>query len=80
MTVVEEYVSCREQKINGRLYCVNQVVPDAGTLTTLPALIRTNRLRLRSAYVSAPEEVVGQDLGMAQSRKAKAKHKSKAKR
>ncbi len=74
-TVVEEYVSCREQKINGRLYCANQVVPDAGTLTTLPALLRTNRLRLRSAYVSAPD--VAQDLGSAQSRKAKPKAKVK---
>lgn len=74
-TVVEEYVSCREQKINGRLYIPNQIIPDAGTLTTLPALLRTNRIRLRSAYVVTPD--VAQDLGSAQSRKAKPKAKAK---
>lgn len=67
MQVIEQYVSCRPGlKVNGRIYAMEEVIPDAGSLSTLPALLRTNRIRLKAAYVA---DDPAQDIGSAQSSK-----------
>lgn len=63
-TVVEEYVSCVTQKIFGTIYTAGEVVPGAETLQTLPALLRTNRIRTRSTVVVTEDNA--QDIGSAQ--------------
>ena len=52
-TVTEVYVSCVEQKIEGIVYGVNQVVLRAASLATLAALLKTNRIRL-TGFAPAP--------------------------
>ena len=74
--VTEVYVSCVEQKIEGIVYGVNQVVPRAASLATLPALLHTKRIRLTGfASVSPPAPEPGIDLGSAQSVKPQARRK-----
>ena len=78
-TVIEEYVSCREQQINGIVYGINEAVPGAHVLRTLPALLRTHRLRLRSVVVTEPDPTPAEDIGSAQAVKVKRKTKRRAK-
>lgn len=59
----EVYVSCRDQQINGRQYVTGEVVQGADALRTLPALLKTNRLRVSSVVVIPDEEVTVADLG-----------------
>lgn len=64
--VTELYVSCIDQKINGRVYMAGEMVPEAGSLPTLAALLDTNRLRVASTAMppSGGMEESAADLGV----------------
>jgi len=65
--VTEEYVSCVTQQICGKVYGPNEVVPGADLLPTLPALLRTNRIRTKPKVVITPDDPdSAQDIGSAQ--------------
>lgn len=56
---VEEYVSCVDQRVRGIVYTAGEVVPGAEELSTLPALLRTNRMRVRTRFVQPDAEDIG---------------------
>lgn len=75
-TVTEEYVSCSDKlQVNGVIYPAGEVVPSAGALKNLPALLKTNRLRIRS--VTTYEQEASQDLGQVQARPRATKKRAK---
>lgn len=59
--IKEIYVSCIEQKINGRVYGSGDEVPDAHALPTLAALLNTKRIRITQSVVEDGRNVA--DLG-----------------
>ena len=63
-TVIEQYVSCRPGlKVDGRPYDVDEVIPGAAGLRTLPALVRAGRVRLKAVGVRRELEPESTDLG-----------------
>lgn len=84
LQIQEVYVSCRDQQINGRIYHRGEVVPGADALPTLPALLRTNRLRLTSVTTGPPPKAEQSesvtDLGSTSAEESKPKAKKTRKR
>ena len=83
-TVIEQYVSCRPGlQVEGLPYDVGEVIPGASVLKTLPALIRTGRVRIQSVTVREAEPA-STDLGEMDiaptARKKTARKKKTAKR
>jgi hypothetical protein len=79
-TVIEQYVSCRAGlQVDGMVYGINEVIPGASVLRTLPALLRTGRVRIQSVSIREPEPA-SKDLGVIVAEGRKTAKKKTAKR